>query len=1085
MRLSPLILAVGICASFAPRVISQTTQGLITGRIVSVRTALPIDRAKVLYAGRDGTIGGEQLSDSDGYFTLPLLSPGIYHLRIEAADFQPQELAEVELAVAGRLDYNFRLRPLNDVWEAGQYNSVFLPGAKTIVAFFGPDLDNSRSGSFEATRGTETALDSSLSTVIDQQLLSNLPLNGRDIYSLLALQPGVISDTTTARGLGLAVAGQRPSASNFLLDGLENNNYLVTGPLQQLVPEAVEEYRISTNNYSAEYGRTSGFLANAITRSAAARWHALIYDNQESDVLDANGFQENASGISRAPLKQIEPGFFAGGPILRNRLFVSGLLDLDRYRTKTDPGYIVVPTTALLAETEPGGAARALLTQYAPPVSNVTQPLVELVVRPPVGIDQWLVTPRVDYLRHNGADRFMFRASVERNNQPDFMWTPYPDFVTPLATNSSSTGGSWLHSFNPRLTSEARIGVTTDLIGFNRPHPDVPLLASGDGATLPGSPAPYSFQNSGRNIELVDNLIWTQGRHLFTAGGGFLARALSGYTTAGQDGYFAFTNTADFAQDRAQQFRIARSRQYPAENATPAYDRQYRYQQYFLFAQDSFKVSPKLVVNLGLRYENFGAPMNTGSVKDALLQLGPGNDFVERIAAAKIVYPGSGGEPLYDTDNKDFAVRAGFAYSPQGNSRIVLRGGFGIFYDRPFDNLWETLQANNLVLATSNSGQNVLFQLPVAQAAAGLRTPVSAFTFSQADLLTFFQKNLRNGYAENSFLGLEQRFSDHFTAQTNFVTSLGRELLTSDIVNRPLSAQTGIDFDEANSKLPMLVYRANQGISDYYGGQAIVRYRGSNLQFQIAYTLSHSIDNQSDPLAQAFLNFNFINGNSGPPGEGPAAFTRQFDSQGDRASSDFDQRHNLAAYGVWEVPPMFTSSRAARYFRDWTVAAVAAIRSGLPYSPLATAQFNGSGQYYFNNRPDLVNGVPAEINTAGPGGIQILNPAAFTAPPFGQLGDIGRNAFHGPGLYSVDISLARRFPLEWLGEAGRLTLRADAFNVLNHANLNNPNTLFSSLSPNFGFASYGRQSSDNSGFPATTPLQETPRMIQLVVRVEF
>src|ERR1700733_11506042 len=124
MRFSPLILLVGMCASFAPRAISQTTQGLIAGRIVSVRTALPIERAKVLYAGRDGTIGGERLSDSDGYFTLPLLSPGFYHLRIEAADFQPQELAEVELAVAGRLDYNFRLRPLNDVWEAGQYNSV-------------------------------------------------------------------------------------------------------------------------------------------------------------------------------------------------------------------------------------------------------------------------------------------------------------------------------------------------------------------------------------------------------------------------------------------------------------------------------------------------------------------------------------------------------------------------------------------------------------------------------------------------------------------------------------------------------------------------------------------------------------------------------------------------------------------------------------------------------------------------------------------------------------------------------------------------------------------------------------------------
>src|SRR6202044_1679820 len=102
-------------------------------------------------------------------------------------------------------------------------------------------------------------------------------------------------------------------------------------------------------------------------------------------------------------------------------------------------------------------------------------------------------------------------ASVQRNNQPDFMWTPYPDFVTPLTNNAMNVGGSWLHSFNPTLTNEARIGFTTNQVGFNRPHPDVPLLSSGDGAVLPGSPAPYSFQNTGRNIELVDNLIWTQG----------------------------------------------------------------------------------------------------------------------------------------------------------------------------------------------------------------------------------------------------------------------------------------------------------------------------------------------------------------------------------------------------------------------------------------------------------------------------------------------------------------------------------------------------------------------------------------------
>jgi hypothetical protein len=161
-------------------------------------------------------------------------------------------------------------------------------------------------------------------------------------------------------------------------------------------------------------------------------------------------------------LKEIKPGFFTGGPILRNRLFVSALFELDRYRTKGDPQLMILPTTALLDQTTPGGAARTLLTQYAPPVSSAAQPLVDVVVKPPLAINQSLAVPRVDYLRHDGADRLMFRASVERDDQPDFGWTPYPAFVTPLTTNAMSIGGAWLHSFNALLTNEARIGFTTD-----------------------------------------------------------------------------------------------------------------------------------------------------------------------------------------------------------------------------------------------------------------------------------------------------------------------------------------------------------------------------------------------------------------------------------------------------------------------------------------------------------------------------------------------------------------------------------------------------------------------------------------------
>lgn len=1067
---------------------SQTTQGLIAGRIVNARTGRPIDHAKVIYNGRDGSIGGEQLADPAGYFTLPLLSPGFYHLRIEAPNFQPQEIADVELAVSGRLDFNFQLRPLSDVWEKGLYNSSVLAGTNTIVTFFGPDVDPNKTGSFEAPRGDESSLDASMSAVIDQQLIMNLPLDGRDVYALLALQPGVTADSTTGRGLGLAVVGQRTSESNFLLDGLQNNNSIITGPLQPLVPEAVEEYRISTNNYSAEYGATSGFIANAITRSASTRWHVLFYDYQQSDALNANGWQENASAFPRQPEKQTEPGVAIGGPILKNRWFISGVFDLTRYRTKSDPENITVPTTGYLA-TITGATAKALFAQYAPPVADLQQTIANIVVQPPVAINSFLIAPRTDYLRRDGADRFLFRAAVNQNNQPDFGWTPYPAFVTPLTQGANSGAGAWLRAINASLTNELRAGFSTDQVGFNRPNPQVPIMDSGDGAILPGSPELYSFEDRGRSYELVDNVMWTHGRHVFTFGGGFLLRTLSGYVTAGQDGIYDFIDLQSLASDQAYLLFIARTRQNPALNASPDYNRDYRYQQFYFFGQDSFRITPRLTVNFGIRYENLGAPVNTGSTKDALVQLGAGNSFVQRIANASIVYPGPGNEQLYADDNHDFAFRAGFAYSVRRDSRIVLRGGFGTFYTRPFDNLWLTMQANNILLANSIPGQTVKFQLP-ALSAAGATTleTTPGFSFSQVTQpLTFFQGNLRNGYAENGFLSLEERISEHFSIQTNAVMSLGRDLLTSDIVNRPLSSPTSTAlFGVANGALPLLTYRGNQGFSDYYGGQLVARYRSPRLQLQASYTLSHAIDNQSDPLAQAFLNFSFVNPANGV---GPAAFTQQFNSQGDRANADFDQRSNFVVYAVWEPPPIFTSTRAARVFRDWTIGWVAAIRSGFPYSPLAPSLFNGSGQFYFNNRADLVPGVPLYLNQAAPGvgGVQILNPAAFTTPGPGQLSNIGRNEFRGPGLYSTDVSLARHFPLARLGETGRLTVRADAFNLLNHANLNMPCTIVGGCAngQNFGVAQYGLQSTDTSGFPASSPFQELPRVIQLAVRIEF
>src|SRR5438552_1075221 len=331
---------------FAWAAAGQTTQGLIAGRLVNSQTGAPIGGAQVTYANAATGSSGAATSDASGDFFLPMLSPGFYRIRAEASGFQSREAQELELPVAARLELNFRLRPLSDVWEAGQYRSVFLPGSKTIVTFYGPDVDSSRSGSLEATQGRRGVLESTVSQVIDPAQVRDLPLAGRDVYTMLVTQPGVTADAATARGLGLAISGQRPSSSNFMLDGLENNNYLITGSLTPIAPEAIEEYRVSTNNFSAEYGRTSGFLANAVSRSGGNQFHGLGYFYLKNESLNANGFQENLAGLPRVPVKENQIGYQVGGPILRQRLFFSSAFEHLRSRSRQDANDFRLPTTA-------------------------------------------------------------------------------------------------------------------------------------------------------------------------------------------------------------------------------------------------------------------------------------------------------------------------------------------------------------------------------------------------------------------------------------------------------------------------------------------------------------------------------------------------------------------------------------------------------------------------------------------------------------------------------------------------------------------------------------------------------------------
>jgi len=475
-------------------------------------------------------------------------------------------------------------------------------------------------------------------------------------------------------------------------------------------------------------------------------------------------------------------------------------------------------------------------------------------------------------------------------------------------------------------------------------------------------------------------------------------------------------------------------------------------------------------------------------VKDTLVQLGPGSNLPQQLAGATLQTPSSGGnQQLFGSDNKDFAVRAGAAYDLFGAGRTLLRGGYGIFYDRPFDNLWENLRNNGLVVPPSLMlpGGQFNFLAPIPTVLASL--PAQTINADFPDL-TLVSPHLRNGYAHSYFAGVQHRITDNLTVEVNGLGTYGRELITTDIINRDFSVNRGIGNPTSyNPALPEIAYRANQGFSDYNALTAVARYRASRGMVQASYTWSHTIDNQSEPLLGDFFNLDFasIQGASGSTGR--AAFTEQFNPQVDRGNSDFDQRHNLVLFSYWNLPVPFAGSKFAALFRDWTVAEMAAFRSGFPYTVFGTSTVVAGEGQLLNNRANIINPNQAVLANPvpAPGGMLLLNAAAFSEAGPSVLGNSGRNAFIGPGFYSVDVSLARSFGLRWLGEAGRLTVRADAYNFLNHANLGNPNSDFTNPpSPSFGVATFGRQGTQ-SGFPAESPLNETARQIQLSVRVRF
>jgi hypothetical protein len=1046
----------------------QTAYGLITGSVRDATTLQPISGAAVSYTNVS-TQASQTVRPAKGVFTFAALSPGIYRISAAADGYQDRTIQQLELPVAGHFDLRFDLWKLSDPWHAGAMHSVVMPGSHAVSSYYGPDLNTSRSDTFEPVDVNTSLLEAAVSTVIGPRDLDGLPLTGRDVYALLVLLPGVTADTATARGLGFSVNGQRPSSSNYLLDGLENNDLLVTGPLGAIAPEAVSEYRVSTSDYAAEYGRTSGFVANAVSRSGGSEWHGTGYLHLKNELLNANGFQENAHGIARAPMKEIQPGVTVQGPLRRRVLFISGSLELVRFRSRNDPQTYALP---------PAGTGGLLLRMYPPPGAGL------MTLAPPVESDGARGLARLDYVL--GTHRLFARAVVSRQRQPFLLYNPYPGFSSPFHQGAVSVGAGWTWQKSPAITHELRVGRTGSLASYDRPHAEVPRLrvdeelTAPDGTTdpvwLPGSQSTFGYRDRSRNWEAADNWTWVRGGHIWKAGGGLMYRHDEPAFTADRAGDYRYHSLAGFAADAPYQLIEAHDSTVKALAPVPN-GREYREWQANWFAQDSWRASERLTFHYGLRYDWFGGPVNTGSVKDRLIGLGPGPTLAEQLSGAHYLALPGGDKRLFDTGRGDWGVRAGVSYS-RGNT--VLRASYGIFYDRPFDNLWQIVSINRQVADTWTFSQPVNVLSPPLEAAQTGALQTS--TQYHAPLL--FQPGIRDPRVQSAFAGMEHRLADGLMLDVKAMLSHGARLWTTDIVNRAFSGpdlsrnqgRYSTDFEDIN-------YRQDAGVSDYAALAAVLRVRRGGMTGQVSYTWGHAIDNQSDALAGAFVDYNQAGLATKQALPYLAAFTTQFASAADRANADFDQRHNLVFFGTYEIPAVRQQGMAAALLRGWRISGVGAVRSGLPFSVFTLDNTQDPGGFLQNQRADLVAPDlvfrPAAGNVAG--GKQLLNQDAFQVRTADSVGTSGRNAFAGPGLVSADVSIARSFAA---GERVRITLRADMYNALNHANLNNPNNVLIDGAAGFGQALYGRREL-NSGFPVATPFNETARQVQVFLRVEF
>jgi hypothetical protein len=1002
-------------------------------------------------------------TDPAGFYTAPNLLPGSYEITATASGFATEVQTGITLTVAAQQVLNFALR-VGTVTE------------KIRVAGEAP---------------TVQLASSSISAVVNSTTVRELPLNGRSWTDLATLQPGVAAIQTqmsfTAgpdrgrRGFGgqITIAGSRPQQNNYRLDGISINDYSNGAPGSvlggALGVDAIQEFSVLTSNYSAEYGRTSGGVVNAITRSGTNQFHGGVYEFLRNSALDARNFFDTKI----PPFRRNQFGANAGGPIRKDKVFVFG--DYEGIRqslgiTNVDTVPSVAARNGTLCsapDTAPPctptpipGGVYASVQKYLPlwPLPNGgIQPgtngdIAIFTFAAQEVVNENFFTTRVD---NKVSDKDSLAATYLGDS------TPYssPDSLNAVL-NSSKTNRQIAtleetHIFSPSLVNSARIGYSRDSVLNNvgttaiNPLAKDPSLASVPGqfasevfasglTTFTGGPKANPGQFFWNSFQGYDDAFWTHGTHSLKFGAAVERMQLNIYRLSSASGNFSFGTLSDFLLNRPKRFTAG------VANT----GRGFRQTLLGLYTQDDWRARPNLTLNLGLRWEMTTVPTEAQGKLATLIHISDPTPHL--------------GSPLMSNPTlRNFDPRVGFAWDPFRNGKTALRGSFGIFDVLP---LTSDFFPDGSVFPFAGQGDAV--NLPPGSFYAGATALLGPASHTEP----IYEQHAHRSYVMQWNLNAQRELAPSLTVLVGYVGSHGVHLPF------PLSGTDSVipTRTPAGYLFPSPVGSGNL-INPNFGSIGGVFYQGNSvyhaLEMGIQKVMSHGVEFQGsftwgkgiDTGSANGVGDQFSNSISGLP---------WYDSKSIRGLSDFNVARTFIISGTWQVPsPKSFSGPAAWITNGWELGGIYKASDGVPF----TATFGTDGDPQGLNSDDPWD-YPNRL--VGPGCNTLVNPgnpnnyiktqcfavptaptAAFyaancdptlgTAPQcFNLRGNSGRNILIGPGTSNLDFSVFKNNYVKRISETFNVQFRAEFFNILNRANfavpviINNTDIFDSTGAPN-------------------------------------